>query len=89
MSSMCPAVVVGAGGDVQLVVGAAGGTKITTSVAQVTLLHRSLGLGIQDAVDVRRIHHQLTPMQIWAEHGFSEVWDDMPCHALITCHDMH
>ena len=51
------------------VAGASGGTKIITAVAQV--LYRTLFLGQngKEAVDERRFHHQLVPMNLRYEVG--------------------
>lgn len=35
MSSMCPTIIINGDGDVEMIIGAAGGSKITTSVASV------------------------------------------------------
>lgn len=40
---MCPTVVVGEGGEAVLVIGASGGTRITTAVAQVGLVEGDVG----------------------------------------------
>ncbi|KAM8718012.1 hypothetical protein ACLKA7_004681 [Drosophila subpalustris] len=64
MSSMSPAIIVDANGDVRLLVGAAGGTKITTSVASIIIKylirHESMG----NAMNEGRLHHQLIPMRV-------------------------
>lgn len=72
LSSMCPSIVVDPDGHVKLVVGASGGTRITTSTALVTMETLWFGLGIKEAIDYRRLHHQLLPPEIKAEEGFPQ-----------------
>uniref|UniRef100_A0A8D8V6R5 Gamma-glutamyltranspeptidase 1 n=1 Tax=Cacopsylla melanoneura TaxID=428564 RepID=A0A8D8V6R5_9HEMI len=69
LSSMCPTVVTDKDGNVKVAVGAAGGTKITTSVAQVIMANLWLNQTIKEAVDEARIHHQLYPMKYGYEYG--------------------
>ncbi|XP_069122923.1 glutathione hydrolase 1 proenzyme-like [Argopecten irradians] len=71
-SSMCPSIVTDSKGVVKLVVGAAGGTKATTAAALVTIKTLMFGMGIKEAIDERRLHHQLFPEQIMSEPGFPE-----------------
>merc|ERR1719433_373311 len=69
VSSMSPTVVVDRSGKVVAVLGASGGTKITTAVAQVIYRVLFLGQAIKEAVDSRRLHHQLYPNQVLYESG--------------------
>ncbi|KAH8416851.1 hypothetical protein KR222_009119, partial [Zaprionus bogoriensis] len=64
MSSMSPAIIVDNNGDVRLLVGAAGGTKITTSVAAVIMKYLIRGETMTQAVNDGRLHHQLIPMEV-------------------------
>ena len=59
LSSMSPSILTNEVGDVVMVVGASGGTKITTSTALVTILCTQLGWNLSDCVDSPRLHHQL------------------------------
>ncbi|XP_023929971.1 glutathione hydrolase 1 proenzyme [Lingula anatina] len=74
LSSMCPTIVVNKNGDVILVVGASGGTRITTAIAYVTARTLWFGENIKQAIDARRIHHQLLPPEISYEEGFRKVY---------------
>ncbi|ESO95462.1 hypothetical protein LOTGIDRAFT_188739 [Lottia gigantea] len=76
LSSMCPAIVVNSNGDVVLIAGAAGGTKITTSTALVTLYTLRLGLSVKDAEDFPRLHHQLLPPEVQVETTFDQKYID-------------
>ncbi|KMQ89853.1 gamma-glutamyltranspeptidase 1 [Lasius niger] len=70
LSSMCPTIVVDQNNDVRLVIGAAGGTKITSGVAIALVLHLWSNYNIKEAVDARRLHHQLFPMNVQNEKDF-------------------
>ena len=72
MSSMSPSVLVRPDGEVELVVGASGGTKITTATALVTSLATTFGLGLEESVDSARLHHQLSPMVVSHETGLGQ-----------------
>lgn len=73
MSSMCPAILVNADGDVELAIGAAGGTKITTSVAYIIMRQMFFRETLLDALFAKRLHHQLMPMSVQHESGFDSL----------------
>lgn len=69
---MCPTIILDKNGDVRLLIGSAGGSRITTSVALTILRHLNYGENINDAVQSKRLHHQLAPMLIHYEQGFNK-----------------
>nr|XP_018896073.1 PREDICTED: gamma-glutamyltranspeptidase 1-like isoform X2 [Bemisia tabaci] len=69
MSSMSPLIVLDKNRDVRLAAGSAGGSKITTATSLVTILNLWYNKTIKEAVDYRRIHHQLYPMHVSYEFG--------------------
>jgi len=71
MSSMSTTIVVDGEGRVLAVVGASGGTKIITAVAQVLFRMFYLRQNVKEAVDSRRFHHQLYPMNLNYEDGIT------------------
>uniref|UniRef100_A0A1A9X250 Gamma-glutamyltransferase n=1 Tax=Glossina brevipalpis TaxID=37001 RepID=A0A1A9X250_9MUSC len=67
MSSTCPSIVLDKFGHIQLMVGGAGGSKITTGVVQTILRYFILNETIEAAINSGRVHHQLSPMHIDVE----------------------
>ncbi|EDO33350.1 predicted protein, partial [Nematostella vectensis] len=69
-STSAPSVIVNKMGDVTLVVGASGGTKINTAVSQAIMnffwFNRTLSQSVMDP----RVHHQLLPMYIRVEKDY-------------------
>ncbi|XP_031840741.1 scoloptoxin SSD14 isoform X2 [Nomia melanderi] len=69
LSSMVPSILVDPNGDVKMVIGASGGTKITTTVSQIVAKILWMGETVKEAMDAPRIHHQLFPPEISYEYG--------------------
>jgi gamma-glutamyltranspeptidase/glutathione hydrolase len=61
LSSMSPTIVLGASGDVELVLGAAGGSRIITTVFEELSNVVDFGFGAVDAVRAPRFHQQDLP----------------------------
>ena len=69
LSAMSPTIVLDHGGNVLLVVGAAGGPTIITGTAQVILNVLDNHMNIADAMRAPRVHHQALPDSITFETG--------------------
>ncbi|GAO04158.1 gamma-glutamyltransferase [Anaeromyxobacter sp. PSR-1] len=67
LSSMAPTLVFDGAGRLALVVGAAGGTTIPTTVAQVISHVVDDGMGLAEALAAPRIHHQWRPDALQVE----------------------
>lgn len=72
MSSMSPTIITKPDGAVKLVIGGAGGIRIMTAIAYVIINHIYLNQTLEYSINTKRIHHQLSPMQITYEEGFDE-----------------
>ncbi|XP_017006404.2 glutathione hydrolase 1 proenzyme [Drosophila takahashii] len=73
MSSMSPVIVTERStGKVRLVVGAAGGTKIISSLAPLLVRILWQRARIKSAIDASRIHHQMSPNVLHYEYGLLE-----------------
>ncbi|KAK1884573.1 Glutathione hydrolase 1 proenzyme [Dissostichus eleginoides] len=72
MSSMCPAILFDKNNKVKMVVGGSGGTKITTSIAQVILNALFFDYDLKKAVLEPRLHNQLDPNATEAEPDFDK-----------------
>uniref|UniRef100_A0A182XNQ6 Gamma-glutamyltransferase n=1 Tax=Anopheles quadriannulatus TaxID=34691 RepID=A0A182XNQ6_ANOQN len=73
LSSMTPTIVTDDTGDVRIVAGSAGGSRITTATMQLIVRHLLFGETLDTIIRAPRMHHQLAPMSIEYEKGFDPV----------------
>jgi gamma-glutamyltranspeptidase / glutathione hydrolase / leukotriene-C4 hydrolase len=74
VSSMAPLIMIDTNNrNIRQVLGASGGTRITTSIAQVSMLNLLFNADIKAAIDSPRLHSQLLPQEVIAEQGFDPV----------------
>lgn len=74
MSSMAPTIIVNPDGQVSMVIGSAGGSKITTAIANVIILHYYMksNESLYELFASKRLHHQLQPNVINYESEFDQ-----------------
>ncbi|XP_048582023.1 glutathione hydrolase 1 proenzyme isoform X2 [Nematostella vectensis] len=71
LSLACPAIIVDKDDNLQMVIGAAGGRYIPTTLAQVIMNYYWFGLNLKNAVARPRLHSQLFPEMVLVEENFS------------------
>ena len=72
MSSMAPTIIVDKYGDVDMVIGSAGGSRITTAIANTIINYYFFNSqeSLEDTFAAKRLHHQLIPNKLLFEEGF-------------------
>lgn len=74
MSSMAPSIILNPDGKVSMVIGSAGGSKITTAMAHVIIQHYYMksNASLWEIFAMKRLHHQLLPNVISYEEGYDQ-----------------
>ncbi|KFB46134.1 hypothetical protein ZHAS_00014190 [Anopheles sinensis] len=72
LSSMTPTIVTDANGTVRMVLGGAGGSRITSATAVMIFRHFVFGDDLNAIMSEKRLHHQLAPMWLDYEAGFDQ-----------------
>lgn len=81
LSSMVPSILVNKNGKVEIVIGCAGGSRITTSVFQAIVRMIDYKTSLLDTIAHPRIHHQLSPNHVELEPNMPEhVKTDLESH---------
>lgn len=70
LSSMTPTIVLDSGGEVRMVTGSPGGSRIITTVLQVILNVVQFEMNAAEANNAPRFHHQWLPDILYVERGF-------------------
>lgn len=70
LSSMTPTIIIDKNQNARMIVGGAGGSRITTGVAFTIIQHLFMNQTLKDSIDARRLHHQLAPMELLFETNF-------------------
>ncbi|CAG9802290.1 unnamed protein product [Chironomus riparius] len=74
MSSMAPTIIVNKHGDVDMVIGSAGGSRITTAIANTIINYYFFNSeeSLWNTFAQKRLHHQLIPNKLYFEDGFDD-----------------
>jgi gamma-glutamyltranspeptidase/glutathione hydrolase/leukotriene-C4 hydrolase len=74
ISSMAPSIIINKNGDAEFIIGAAGGSRISTSIAHAIIQYYYLKSreSLWKIFGSHRLHHQLVPNSISYDIGFDE-----------------
>lgn len=71
LSSTCPTIIESPSGEVEMILGGSGGSRIFSSVLQTMFNFYLWGMDLSQAIEAPRLHHQLLPTQLSVETGYS------------------
>ncbi len=71
LSSTCPTIIESADGQVEMILGGSGGSRIFSSVLQTIFNYVLWGMDLSEAIEAPRLHHQLLPKELSVETGYN------------------